>query len=711
MRNFHSLIDSETINISEITALVGANQAGKSSILLGLASISMDSTFEDFDLTQLEGVSKRYLDNELGSEEIPIVEAAFDLSAEEEDELNKIGFTTEKLSVVKYYDNSYSLGINDNQVRIPSKSKLQATYRELTEAILEFRGVAKEHLSVAPNSQFADKFERSLDPFNLKFASFIDLTVDSAIGLLSKLEEFARLDLDQSFKETISKFVDDTKDLIRINLFKTESELALYRFLLYNLPRTVYYKSFDKLADEVAITELRTNPSKNRTFMNLLRLSGLKIDSLVRIKNEKQRQAYVEQASGQATKLLRKAWNQEALEIQFRHQGDKLMVFMKDSSAVETLLPPSSGSEGFQWFLGFFINFGALTNATYTDAILLLDDPGVYLHPSAHRDLLNLFEEYLAKNVITIYTTHQPFLIPTGRLYRLRLVKKVSEGHSIATQKFYEADEKNVLLPLKSALSLTMEDGLLSGKYSIVCQGPSEKILIEGMIKEFIRRGIMESSSLEDLSVIGASSADISKMYAVLLEINGLSYVIIFDNDALGRDARSDLIKSEINETGLILLPKSARTDLDGFKVEDLFSAEVYAEALDQVYGSALNFRFEQLLEKLRSGKDPINNKARDLLKSRRMELDKVAVAREIIRVTAMQPELDDSSLQNFAALFDEIGKAIGLWVINYAQPEDAGKTSKEAEPSPTNEETLGAPQNQGPNNVLQVQVKKEAEE
>ena len=182
-------------------------------------------------------------------------------------------------------------------------------------------------------------------------------------------------------------------------------------------------------------------------------------------------------------------------------------------------------------------------------------------------------------------------------------------------------------------------------------------------------------------------------------------------NDA-GRNAKDDLVKSEIPESNLILLPKAIRSDQPSFEVEDLFPDELYAEALDQVYGDVLNFRFEQLVKKLQAGKDPMNAKVEELLKSRRIGLDKVAVAREIIRIVSMQADVYSSIVANFAALFDEIGKTMGLWVLNYTRPEDEAseEASKEEEAPSAKEETPSAPREQEPDNVVELKVKEEKE-
>lgn len=53
----------------------------------------------------------------------------------------------------------------------------------------------------------------------------------------------------------------------------------------------------------------------------------------------------------------------------------------------------------------------------HEDAILLLDEPGLSLHPLAQRDLSAFFDGLTKTNQI-LYTTHSPFLVDPDRLDR-----------------------------------------------------------------------------------------------------------------------------------------------------------------------------------------------------------------------------------------------------------------------------------------------------
>ena len=68
-------------------------------------------------------------------------------------------------------------------------------------------------------------------------------------------------------------------------------------------------------------------------------------------------------------------------------------------------------------------------NERHKDAILLLDEPGLHLHPTAQQELMAFFETLSEDNPL-VYTTHSPFLIDGERIHRIRPVTEDETGHS-----------------------------------------------------------------------------------------------------------------------------------------------------------------------------------------------------------------------------------------------------------------------------------------
>ena len=76
-------------------------------------------------------------------------------------------------------------------------------------------------------------------------------------------------------------------------------------------------------------------------------------------------------------------------------------------------------SRGFRWFFSFYIVFAADTQGGDAEgAILLLDEPGLFLHALSQADLLRHFDNDFKNQIV--YTTHSPFMVPTHAIERVR---------------------------------------------------------------------------------------------------------------------------------------------------------------------------------------------------------------------------------------------------------------------------------------------------
>ena len=62
------------------------------------------------------------------------------------------------------------------------------------------------------------------------------------------------------------------------------------------------------------------------------------------------------------------------------------------------------------------------TSEDFKECVILLDEPGLYLHPGAQKDLLKCLEAYATENTL-IYTTHLPFMIDLKHPDRIRILK------------------------------------------------------------------------------------------------------------------------------------------------------------------------------------------------------------------------------------------------------------------------------------------------
>lgn len=662
--NFRSVIDSGPVKVSEITALIGSNEAGKSSILEGLHSISLDGVYGYFDLTQLQGVQKKLNDGVLSASDIEIIECKFELSNKEKSELNKkVNWGGSKfLLLTKYYDEHYKLSYGENECNLSSSVKL----REAKKEVLDIINVMNKKIN-DPSSRGYRYYNE--EAYNELYGQIVNVfkntyEIKQAQNGVSLLTQYLKIEnITEIEKNAINDAISRIKKVMNRDYIKNELERQLYKFISTNMPRTVYFKTYERLEDNVSLTELKNNPSAHQTFHNFLKLAEINLDTVARLKDETHRQVYIETACGKATKMLREAWKQEELDIELRLSKDRFLIFTKNSKAVETLLPPSLGSEGFQWFLGFYINFGAQTNAEYKRAILLLDDPGVFLHPSGHKDLLSLFEGYLENDVTTIYSTHLPFLISRDKLDRIRLVHKSNGDRTEVTEKFYSASNKDLLYPIRANLGVTLADSLLIGAKTILVEGYSDQILIQGMMKKFNAQG-KRIIDVDNVGVICGMGASGYREYASLLWLHNLPFVVILDHDDEGRKAIKDLVKNGINKKNLLLLSKKDK-ELPNFDMEDLFSVDTYSSAFFNIHGKHIEKSKDEIIAEMESGTKKYCSKAKRLLKKSGYDLDKIKIAYEIINILNLRKKINKVEHENFDALFNEIDEKIGLYLTD----------------------------------------------
>lgn len=109
-------------------------------------------------------------------------------------------------------------------------------------------------------------------------------------------------------------------------------------------------------------------------------------------------------------------------------------------------LPLKNRSKGFNWFFSFLVWFKKIQEDNTSNYILLLDEPGLNLHASAQADLLRFLQD-LSKDYQILYTTHSPFMIPTGNLDRVRTVLETEKG-SVISESIQEKDP-NTLFPCR----------------------------------------------------------------------------------------------------------------------------------------------------------------------------------------------------------------------------------------------------------------------
>ncbi len=167
------------------------------------------------------------------------------------------------------------------------------------------------------------------------------------------------------------------------------------------------------------------------------------------------------------------AWyGQRRHTIEYQADGDYFRIWIADDRRPGVKIELEARSKGFQWFFSFYLIFLVESDEGHKDAILLLDEPGLHLHPTAQQELIAFFEKLSEKNQL-LYTTHSPFLVDGDNIHRVRPVTEDESGHSHVSTEGWPKDRETIF-PLQAAAGYAMVRGLFQHKQNILVEGMSD---------------------------------------------------------------------------------------------------------------------------------------------------------------------------------------------------------------------------------------------
>lgn len=272
-------------------------------------------------------------------------------------------------------------------------------------------------------------------------------------------------DISKAERVQLTKMYDGFRSIDKFILFREGSDPTDFKIqtedkllaignvkpLLGLLPKIMYFDSIPLIRDQVNLENLSTDNDKFRTERNLLKIGGVEDPKIIFEDTTRGRRA-TEETGRIITQSIREVWTQEpSLEIKLRVNGDLLYIDFSDETTVYDT--PKSRSNGFLWYLSFYINFIATTaEAKANEYLFLLDEPGAHLHPSGQKDLAGLLDNLAEKNQL-IYTTHSPFMINRKVPDRVRVVRKDENGTAVDSEAYRENWK-----PLRQSIGLTVAD-------------------------------------------------------------------------------------------------------------------------------------------------------------------------------------------------------------------------------------------------------------
>jgi hypothetical protein len=337
-------------------------------------------------------------------------------------------------------------------------------------------------------------------------------------------------------------------------------------------------------------------------------------------------------ASSYLSKQFRELWTQKKVNFHIEIDGPTLNIFAEDE-ALGMPVRLHRRSSGFRWHVSFAWKFTHASQGQYKGCILLLEEPGVHLHYSGQRDLLEVFQRLSRSNTI-LYTTHLASMVDPAYPERVRIVE--TKGNHSTVKRGVVSSQPAPMAVIELALGLTGDmSGLLGTRQTLIVEGGDDALVLHKL------SGILRSESKPHLSdriyLWPARGAPKTPMYAAFAVGHGWDSGVLLDTDQEGHAAKKkidDLVLKELAAEQrarfrVLMLGNAAGIKKTDAAIEDLFDDQFYVDCINSAFGIAI--KLEDLPV---DGSDMITKRVETVLIQRygHKELNKRHVMAELLR-------------------------------------------------------------------------------
>jgi len=370
-------------------------------------------------------------------------------------------------------------------------------------------------------------------------------------------------------------------------------------------------------------------------------------EMIAREKRKKEARAItLNAASLDITERFSAWWKQRRHQIRYHADGPYFRIWVADDKRPGVEIELESRSKGFQWFFSFYLVFLVESEEGHKDAILLLDEPGLDLHPTAQQELIAFFETLSGPNQL-LYTTHSPFLIDGQHLHRVRCVVEGDDGISRVSVGEWPKDRETIF-PLQAAAGYAMVVALFRHKRNVLVEGLGDYLYLHAL--NLLCRAAKRTALPEDIYITPCGGAKYVGHLAALFLGQKVRPLILLDADDAGRARRDALLKNlYASEHGMVVVLDEVLNRAE-CEVEDLIGEEIFVAAASTVLDRKLSLMGTDASSSL-----PDRVKAVAVRESFELpEGWKADVAREIATKLSITPldELDKKLLDRAEALF-----------------------------------------------------------
>ena len=687
VQNFRNIDDSDWIPLERVTAFVGRNESGKTALLKALHKFH-PGVPEPYDPQRdfpRDRFTKDYVTGTSANAEWPVCSVEFDIDDEMKSEMEAIlpegAGSPGTVTATRFYSGKLELDYD------PGLPPAALSPSPIVSALSTFASSARRLEVPEDETEEATAERRAAlvgwtDTWTAQVQQVDDLRGDEGRQWLTNLIQEAETKSNPATAHMVESLRAAVEPILEMS--KTESWFDTMDALVESrLPVLIYFEDYgvldsaiwlprfveDLRRDEISPRVRTANAMFQHVGLDPQRISQLGQLANPRLRSQGQvpspeqiasdqklvdeRAILLNAASQDISRKFSEWWSQRRHMIRYHADGEYFRIWIADDLRPNMEIELEARSKGFQWFFSFYLVFLVESEEGHKDAILLLDEPGLHLHPTAQQELIDFFEE-LSENNQVCYTTHSPFLIDGKRLQRIRAVTEDDTGHSRVSSDSWPEDRETIF-PLQAAAGYAIIQGLFSHRKNVLVEGISDFLYLHSLSQQCAASG--RAALPDDIYVTPCGGTRYMGTMASLFLGHEVRPLVLLDGDDAGIGRRKALLKALYAEhgEGVLMLDEALGRPGAEVEIEDLFDAEILLTALKHVTGHTLSIGSEGDL------KESLPTRIAAAAGEVGIELPtgwKDSVARHLLSSWAEQATiLPDDVLDRASALFDEMNK------------------------------------------------------
>lgn len=612
--NFRSVENSGWIEADGVTALIGINESGKTNLLLPLWKLNPAREGEIQPTSDYP--KKKFGAIRAHPGDYCFITAEF-ANGQNADSLGMLaGITSDEatlVSVARYFDGKYSVSFPKHARQTVAKSG------EILDILTDTAGEVSAITALKQEESMKEAIVAQLR----KMASEIAPETELAEPLIATIRTSIKNLLPETPAKTsaivprVEQACDRLAAIIALLTAPDPAEKdGVLAAVLAAMPTFVYYSNYGNLDSEIYLPHVVQNlerkdlgareAAKARTLRVLFKFVQLEPPEILELgrdfkdpqnqnreptanevaaigEKKRVRSILLQSAGATLTSKFKDWWKQGDYRFRFEADGNHFRIWVSDDRRPEEV-ELEGRSTGLQWFLSFYLVFLVESLGEHKNAILLLDEPGLSLHPLAQRNLSAFFDGLSDTNQI-LYTTHSPFLVDADRLERARKVYVSDDGTTKATPdlRFGDTDPKQAgaAYAVHSALNLNVAESLLLGCQPIIVEGQSDQHYLTAIKALLI--GAKKISPKRELVFPPSGGTKTARVVASILTGRDENLpILLLDGDETGKRMARELQSSLYVDAKERVLCTDTFTQIENSEIEDLIPATFFAQVIDR---------------------------------------------------------------------------------------------------------------------------------